>query len=218
MLTNHPFCVVPQEGLDRCPSCSKVWVCWHCEGADHQLRVWRECSATSKCVLPAACVCICNPHFNGMHIHMLQGGLNALSLAAIGNHEEVVRVLVEEFGLSVTHRDNVSCTLISQLKWRSMYVTHYSLNDSDIYLLFTLDPINSKGTSSLFIQCHTCFVLSSSTHTITTISLLWLIALLSDLCNYNLAHCMHLCPHTLDMSRSIEEWWSWWIYKQKFGN
>ena len=45
-----------------------------------------------------------------MHVHILQGGLNALALAAIGNHVEVVQALVEEFGLSVNHRDNVSCT------------------------------------------------------------------------------------------------------------
>ena len=47
-----------------------------------------------------------------MVTHWLQGGLNALHLATIGNHVEVVRALVGEFGLSVTHRDNVSCTLI----------------------------------------------------------------------------------------------------------
>ena len=40
---------------------------------------------------------------------ILQGGVNALHLAAIGNHTEVVRALVGEFGLSVAHRDNVSC-------------------------------------------------------------------------------------------------------------
>ena len=41
---------------------------------------------------------------------MLQSGLNALSLAAVGNHSEVVKALVGEFGLSMTHRDNVSYT------------------------------------------------------------------------------------------------------------
>ena len=35
--------------------------------------------------------------------------MNALHLAATGNHVEVVRMLVEEFGMSVTHRDIVSC-------------------------------------------------------------------------------------------------------------
>ena len=38
--------------------------------------------------------------------------MNALHLAAIGNHVEVVRTLVGEFGLSVTQRDRVSCTLM----------------------------------------------------------------------------------------------------------
>ena len=42
----------------------------------------------------------------------LQDGLNALHLAATGNHVEVVRTLVGEFGLSVTQRDIVSCTLV----------------------------------------------------------------------------------------------------------
>ena len=42
---------------------------------------------------------------------ILQGGVNALHLAAIGNHVEVVRALAGEFGLSVTHRDIVSCTV-----------------------------------------------------------------------------------------------------------
>ena len=37
----------------------------------------------------------------------LQGGLNALLLATIGNHVEIVRALVGDFGLSLTHRDNV---------------------------------------------------------------------------------------------------------------
>ena len=41
---------------------------------------------------------------------MLQSGLNALSLAVVGNHTEVVKALVGEFGLSMTHRDNVSYT------------------------------------------------------------------------------------------------------------
>ena len=45
-----------------------------------------------------------------MHVRMLQSGLNALSLAAIGNHVEVVKALVGEFGLSMTHKDNVSYT------------------------------------------------------------------------------------------------------------
>ena len=40
--------------------------------------------------------------------HVLQDGLNALHLAVIGNHVDVVRALVGEVGLSVTHRDNVS--------------------------------------------------------------------------------------------------------------
>ena len=67
-----------------------------------------------------------------MHVHMLQGGLNALALAAIGNHEEVVRTLVGEFGLSVNHRDNVSYTsAVSQLQCRSVYDIHCSLNGSD---------------------------------------------------------------------------------------
>ena len=43
---------------------------------------------------------------------VLQSGLNALHLAATGNHVEVVRALVGEFGLSVTCRDNVSYTLM----------------------------------------------------------------------------------------------------------
>ena len=34
--------------------------------------------------------------------------MNALLLAALDNHVEVVRTLVGDFGLSVTHRDNVS--------------------------------------------------------------------------------------------------------------
>ena len=38
----------------------------------------------------------------------LQGSLNALLLATIGNHVEIVRALVGDFGLSLTHRDNVS--------------------------------------------------------------------------------------------------------------
>ena len=45
--------------------------------------------------------------------YALQDSLNALHLAAIGNHVEVIRALVEECGLSVTHRDIVSCTLIN---------------------------------------------------------------------------------------------------------
>ena len=44
--------------------------------------------------------------------YMLQGGQNALHLAVRGNHVEVAKALVEEFGLSVTHRDSVSCTLL----------------------------------------------------------------------------------------------------------
>ena len=102
--------MISQEWLDRCPCCSKVWVCWRCEGTDHQVWVRQECSGRSKLVLPAAQVCTCNPQLNDMHVHMLQGGLNGLLIAAIGNHEEVVRALVGEFGLSVNHRDNVSCT------------------------------------------------------------------------------------------------------------
>ena len=39
---------------------------------------------------------------------ILQDGLNVLHLAVIGNHVDVVRALVGEVGLSVTHRDNVS--------------------------------------------------------------------------------------------------------------
>ena len=38
--------------------------------------------------------------------------MNALHLAATGNHVDVVRTLVGEFGLSVTQRDIVSCTLV----------------------------------------------------------------------------------------------------------
>ena len=36
--------------------------------------------------------------------------MNALQLAGTGNHVEVVRMLVREFGMSVTHKDNVSHT------------------------------------------------------------------------------------------------------------
>ena len=105
--------MISQEWLDRCPCCSKVWVCWCCEGADHQVWVRQECSGS-------------------MHVHMLQGGLNGLLIAAIGNHEEVVRTLVGEFGLSVNHRDNVSYTsAVSQLQCRSLYDIHCSLNGSD---------------------------------------------------------------------------------------
>ncbi len=60
--------------------------------------------------MPAARVRTCDPQLNDIHVHMLQGGLNALHIAAIGNHEEVVRTLVGVFGLSVNHRDNVRCT------------------------------------------------------------------------------------------------------------
>ena len=35
--------------------------------------------------------------------------MNALHLAVTGNHVEVVRMLLEEFGMSVTRRDIVSC-------------------------------------------------------------------------------------------------------------
>ena len=52
-----------------------------------------------------------------MVTHWLQGGLNALHLAAVGNHMEVVRALVGEFGLSVTCRDIVSCTLIDVCRY-----------------------------------------------------------------------------------------------------
>ena len=54
---------------------------------------------------------------------ILQGGLNALHLAAIGNHVEVVRALVREFGVSVTHKDNVSCTF--KLQYIGLYVVKY---------------------------------------------------------------------------------------------
>ena len=40
----------------------------------------------------------------------MQGGLNALHLAVAGDHIEVVKALVGEFGLSVTCRDHVSST------------------------------------------------------------------------------------------------------------
>ena len=36
---------------------------------------------------------------------ILQDGLNVLHLAVIGNHVDVVRALVGEVGLSVTHRE-----------------------------------------------------------------------------------------------------------------
>ena len=43
---------------------------------------------------------------------MLQRGENALHLAVAGDHIEVVKALVGEFGLSVTSKDTVSCTLM----------------------------------------------------------------------------------------------------------
>ena len=52
-----------------------------------------------------------------MVTYWLQGGLNALHLAAVGNHVEVAKALVGEFGLSVTHRDIVSCTLIDVCRY-----------------------------------------------------------------------------------------------------
>ena len=39
---------------------------------------------------------------------ILQDGLNVLHLVVIGNHVDIVRALVGEVGLSVTHRDDVS--------------------------------------------------------------------------------------------------------------
>ena len=75
---------------------------------------------------------------------MLQSGLNALSLAAVGNHSEVVKALVGEFGLSMTHRDNVSYTSMCHsysIQGCIIYVhIHYGLNGSGTYVLFTLNP------------------------------------------------------------------------------
>ena len=56
--------------------------------------------------MPLCLMCCCDLSSLG---GILQGGLNALHLAATGNHVEVVKTLVGEFGLSVTHKDNVSC-------------------------------------------------------------------------------------------------------------
>ena len=61
--------------------------------------------------MPLCLMCCCDLSSLG---GILQGGLNALHLAATGNHVEVVRALVGEFGLSVTHRDNVSLCLTVQ--------------------------------------------------------------------------------------------------------
>ena len=47
--------------------------------------------------------------------------MNALHLAVFGNHVEVVRTLVGEFGLSVTRRDSVSW-------WTGLHV--YAHSDS----------------------------------------------------------------------------------------
>ena len=58
--------------------------------------------------MPLCLMCCCDLSSLG---GILQGGLNALHLAAIGNHVEIVKTLVGEFGLSVTHRDIVSCTV-----------------------------------------------------------------------------------------------------------
>ena len=70
--------------------------------------VKQNSSATVSDVL----LCCCDLwSLNGMTECILQGGVNALHLAAIGNHVEVVRALAGEFRLSVTHRDNVSCTV-----------------------------------------------------------------------------------------------------------
>ena len=41
-------------------------------------------------------------------LYILQDGLNVLHLVVIGNHVDVVRALVGEVGVSVTHRDDVS--------------------------------------------------------------------------------------------------------------
>lgn len=49
------------------------------------------------------------------HHSLAEGGLNALHLATIGNHVEVVTALVGIFGLSVTQRDNVNCALMHVL-------------------------------------------------------------------------------------------------------
>ena len=46
--------------------------------------------------------------FSANVLCILQDGLNALHLAVIGNHVDVVRAMVGEIGLSVTHRDDVS--------------------------------------------------------------------------------------------------------------
>ena len=46
--------------------------------------------------------------FNAYFLCILQDGLNVLHLVVIGNHVNVVRALVGEVGLSVTHRDDVS--------------------------------------------------------------------------------------------------------------
>ena len=64
--------------------------------------------------------------------------MNALHLAVCGNHVEVVRTLVGEFGLSVTRRDSVSW-------WTGLHV--YAHSDS------TEVCASSDQDHSLFYDC-----------------------------------------------------------------
>ena len=111
MLTNHLFCVLPKAGW------TGVLLAARRRFADivRELITKYGCDRNAVHGVSETCLqpeehCQCGSQLNGMHVHVLQGGLNALHLAAIGNHVEVVKLLVGEFALSVTHRDNVSCT------------------------------------------------------------------------------------------------------------